>query len=55
VPDPEPESVKCCPECGCDMTGRDPKGHALDHWPADIPVRDDTAEARRRQKILMEM
>jgi len=53
---PEPETIeKRCPECGVDLTDRDPVAHALDHWPRDIPDREDTREARRRQKILMEM
>ena len=53
---PEPESKKReCPECGVDMTGRDPIGHANDHW--DPRVRDEElgAEAARRRKILRGM
>lgn len=44
-----------CPECGIDLKGRDPRGHALDHWPAQIPPDPKHAEAIKRQKILLDM
>jgi len=55
VPEPTPPKKPVCPECGVDLTGRDPKAHAYDHWPPG--VRDDElgAEARARRKILLEM
>jgi len=46
---------KVCPECGIDLTGLDPKAHALDHWPEDIMDVPGYEEARKRQKILLEM
>jgi len=46
---------KICPECGEDLTGLDPKAHALDHWPENIPPIPAYEEARKRQKILFEM
>jgi len=44
-----------CPECGIDLTGLDPKAHALDHWPENIPPIPAYEEARRRQKILFDL
>jgi len=55
MPVPEPEEKKTCPECGEDLEGLDPVGHALSHWPESIPDRPEYKEARRRQKILMDM
>jgi len=46
---------KKCPECGADLTNRDPKAHANDHWDPDIADKDLGKEARERKKILMEM
>lgn len=43
-----------CPECGADLTGRDPREHALSHWQEHIPIRPDTEEARKRQKLLLD-
>lgn len=43
-----------CPECGADLTGRDPVAHANDHWPLNIPDRDLGADAVKRRKELLE-
>jgi len=53
---PEKETPKkVCPECGVDMTGRDPKAHANDHWDPNIADKDLGKEATKRKKILLEM
>jgi len=54
MPDPPKPAAKC-PECGVDLTGRDPKGHAYDHWPQNVKDEDLGAEARARRKQLLEM
>jgi len=48
----EEEEKLICPECGKDLTGRDPWAHALDHWPERIPNYPETKLARERQALL---
>jgi len=50
---PEPE-VMICPECGLDLTDRDPWGHALSHWSAILTEQNSSYEARKRQKKLID-
>jgi len=52
---PKPTTPETCPECGVDLTDRDPWAHALDHWPEKIPPSEDTERARERQKILRDL
>lgn len=48
-------AVKMCPECGVSMEDRDPKAHALSHWPSYIdPKNPKNAEAIKRQAFLTE-
>jgi hypothetical protein len=53
--DPSDTVSKVCPECGITLEGKNPKAHALSHWPAHIdPHNPKNAEAIKRQKFLME-
>lgn len=44
-----------CPECGADMTNRDPEAEGVHHW--GVPFKDvatiQNEEAQKRYKILM--
>lgn len=42
-----------CPECGCSLDGLDREGHALTHWPAELPREAATLNARKRQAALL--
>jgi len=56
VPDePPPAEPDVCPECGADLTDRDPYAHALSHWPEKIPDYPETKLARTRQKQLLDL
>lgn len=41
-----------CPECGADLTNRNPWAHALDHWPEQIPFPQQNKKAVQRQAKL---
>ncbi len=43
-----------CPECGVSLEGRDPRAHALSHWPEKIPPDRKHELAIERQAQLME-
>jgi len=44
---------KKCPECGVDLTGQDPVGHANYHWDPKIADKDMGADALKRKKALL--
>lgn len=54
MPEPKPVIEKC-PECDADLSGMNPRAHALDHWPETLPTDPKNKEARRRQAILYKM
>ena len=41
-----------CPECGCDLSTKDPHGHALYHYPQTIDDDPHYEEARRRKALI---
>ena len=51
----EPQPLTHCPECGIPLEGRDPRGHALRHWPDSVGESKDpnTAMARYRRALLL--
>jgi len=56
MPEEESETTaQICPECGADLSDRNPYAHSLKHWPDKIPDYPETKLARERQKILREM
>jgi len=56
MPEPKPsETPETCPECGVDLTNRDPWAHALDHWPEKISNPESFPEAVKRQKYLRDL
>jgi len=52
---PKPTTPETCPECGVDLTDRDPWAHALDHWPEKIESPKSYPEAVKRQDQLREL
>lgn len=45
-----PETKLVCPECGVDMSGKDPIAHALTHWNEYLDPARAGKEAFKRQK-----
>lgn len=43
------DNKKVCPECGVDMTGLDPMGHSLSHYPDYLDPARSSKESRKRQ------
>jgi len=44
-----------CPECGCDLSAKDPAKHALAHWPLPLTETNSSILARQRFAALMKM
>jgi len=44
-----------CPECGCDLSTKDPAKHALSHWPVPLNEQNSGPLARQRFAALMKM
>ena len=49
------EPADLCPECGADLTDRNPRAHANAHWPETVQNKDLGPEALRRRKALLKM
>lgn len=44
---------KVCPECGADLTKRDPMKHALKHWGTKPLERPEEQGAAQKRKMLL--